>query len=123
MARAEATLGLRAGYAVLASESLDGGNAGWWHVGIVDGEMVGWIPGAHTALNGRVDMGAAALGKTEHHRVVAPLELGGRRIGARIVQTADEHHTCSDAERNEEGPSMQKERAQHILEQFARVAE
>ena len=59
-ARAEATLGLRAGYTVMAPGTFDDGHPGWWHVGIFDGEMVGWITGAQTALQGRVDIGSAA---------------------------------------------------------------
>ena len=60
VARAEATLGLRAGYAVLASETLDDGQTGWWQVGVFDGEMVGWIPSAEMALQGRVEVGPDA---------------------------------------------------------------
>ena len=58
--RAEAMLGLRAGYAVMAPGTFDAGHPGWWHVGVFDGEMVGWIPGPQTALHGRVDIGSAA---------------------------------------------------------------
>ena len=58
--RAEAMLGLRAGYAVMAPGTFDDGHPGWWHVGVFDGEMVGWIPGPQTALHGRVDIGSAA---------------------------------------------------------------
>ncbi len=59
-ARAEATLGLRAGYTVMAPGTFDDGHPGWWHVGVFDGEMVGWIPGAQTAIQGRVDIGSPA---------------------------------------------------------------
>ena len=56
--RAEATLGLRAGYRVMAPRSFTDDHSGWWHVGFFDGEMVGWIPGAQTSLHGRVDVGS-----------------------------------------------------------------
>lgn len=58
--RAEATVGLRSGYVVMAPQTFAGGQAGWWYVGVFDGEMVGWIPGAQTALQGRVDIGLSA---------------------------------------------------------------
>jgi hypothetical protein len=56
--RATTSIGLRAGYAVLAPESFDDGAVGWWHVGIFDGETLGWVPAPHGALHGRVDMDA-----------------------------------------------------------------
>ena len=60
LVRAEASTGLRAGYAVLAPETFDEGVAGWWNVGIFDGETLGWIPGPQAALHGRVDIDAPA---------------------------------------------------------------
>ena len=60
MVRAEASVGLRSGYAVLAPESFAGDAAGWWDLGIFDGETLGWVPGTQTAMQGRVDVDAAA---------------------------------------------------------------
>ena len=56
--RAEATLGLRAGYRVMAPRTFTDEHSGWWHVGVFDGEMVGWVPGVQKALQGRVDVGS-----------------------------------------------------------------
>lgn len=56
--RAEATLGLRAGYRVMAPRTFTDDHSGWWHVGVFDGEMVGWVPGVQKALQGRVDVGS-----------------------------------------------------------------
>ncbi len=56
--RAQASASLRFGYAVLAPETLDDGAPGWWHVGIFDGETLGWVPAAQGAWHGRVDMDA-----------------------------------------------------------------
>ncbi len=56
--RAEATLGLRAGYRVMAPRRFTDDHSGWWHVGVVDGEMVGWVPGVQKALQGRVKVGS-----------------------------------------------------------------
>ena len=59
--RAEATLGLRAGYSVMAPRTFTDEHSGWWHVGVFDGEMVGWVPGVQKALQGRVDVGSVGL--------------------------------------------------------------
>ncbi len=60
--RAEVAVGLRAGYAVLVPEAFDVDAVGWWHIGIFDGETLGWVPGVQTALHGRVDMDAPRVG-------------------------------------------------------------
>jgi len=56
-ARAEAAEGLRAGYLILAPRLFGGGEPGWWNVDIADGETLGWVPGAQSARQGRVDLG------------------------------------------------------------------
>ncbi|MGD8818413.1 MAG: transglutaminase domain-containing protein, partial [Acidobacteriota bacterium] len=58
-ARAEAGIGLDAGYRVIAPPSFGEGTAGWWSVGVFDGETVGWVPGRQSALHGRVSMAAS----------------------------------------------------------------
>ncbi len=56
-ARAKALGELRAGYFVLAPASFGAGGAGWWKVSVADGETLGWVAGAQTALQGRVELG------------------------------------------------------------------
>jgi hypothetical protein len=58
-ARAEAAIGLDAGYRVIGPASFGEGTAGWWSVGVLDGETVGWVPGRQAALHGRVTMSAS----------------------------------------------------------------
>ena len=57
-ARAKALGELQAGYGVLAPASFGDGGTGWWDVSVADGEMLGWVAGAQTALQGRVELGA-----------------------------------------------------------------
>jgi hypothetical protein len=57
-ARAKALGELQAGYVVLAPASFGDGGTGWWSVGVADGETLGWVAGAQTALQGRVELGA-----------------------------------------------------------------
>jgi len=58
-ARAEAGVGLEAGYRVIGPASFGEGTAGWWSFGVFDGETVGWVPGRQAALHGRVSMAAS----------------------------------------------------------------